>query len=218
MGTEKDPHRLKLAEPAHPVELAAYEIDVFEVTNGQFARFQIESDYEAEGDWRSHYTIGREDFPVANVTWNDAKEYCAWAGGRLPTEAEWEKAARGTEGLRYPWGDVFDWNKANTNEHGVRDTVEVGTLPEDKSPYGAYDMVGNVQEWTATELEPYPDAEIVDRNVFQRNYITVRGCSYAMKGEGMYLFSRTAAVPNALFGYGFRCVKDVPGQEEAPQE
>lgn len=209
MGAETDPHRLKLAEPAHKVDLPAYEIDVYEVTNGDFARFQIESDYEAQGDWRAHYTIGREDYPVANVTFEDAKAYCEYAGERLPTEAEWEKAARGNEELRYPWGAVFDWSKANVNEQGTRDTSEVGSFEEDKSPYGAYDMFGNVQEWVDTPLAPYPNGKVVDRNVFNRNYIVVRGASYAMKGDGMWLFSRTAAVPNAQFGYGFRCVKGV---------
>ncbi len=209
MGTDKDPHPLKLAEPAHKVNLPEYKIDVYEVTNGEFAKFQVESSYKAQGDWQSYYKIGREDYPVANVTWSDAKAYCEWAGKRLPTEAEWEKAARGTTSTRYPWGDVFDWTKANTNEHGVRDTLEVGSLPEDKSPYGSYDMFGNVQEWTADDLKPYPGAKLDD--VYKRKLKVIRGASYAMKGESMYLFSRTAAPAEAQWGIGFRCVQDVQG-------
>lgn len=209
MGTDNDPHNLKLAEPAHAVDLPAFEIGVYEVTNGEFARFQLDSDYSAEGDWRSYYKIGREDFPVANVTFEDAKAYCEWAGMRLPTEAEWEKAARGTEQLRYPWGDVFDFTFANTNEHGVRDTMEVGSFERDKSPHGVYDMMGNVQEWTASSLQAYPGAKPPDPSVFRRNVIVVRGASYAMKGGSMYLFSRTGAPPGAQWGYGFRCVRDV---------
>jgi len=209
MGTDNDPHRLKLAEPAHTVDLPEYEIGVYEVTNGEFARFQLDSDYSTEGDWRSYYKIGREDFPVANVTWDDAKAYCEWAGGRLPTEAEWEKAARDNKQLKYPWGDQFDWTKANTNEHGVRDTVEVGSLPDDKSPYGVYDMMGNVQEWTSDMLKPYPGAKPPDPSVFKHDLVVVRGGSYAMKGDSMFLFSRTASPPKAQYGYGFRCVKDV---------
>lgn len=218
MGTDKDPSRYKLAEPAHTVDLPEYEIDVYEVTNGQFARFQLESDYKAQGDWRSYYTIGREDYPVANITWEDAKAYCDWAGGRLPTEAEWEKAARGTEQLKYPWGDVFDWTKANTNEHGVRDTVEVGSIPSDKSPYGCYDMFGNVQEWTSEKLEPYPGAKPVDPTVYKRDMVALRGSSYALKGESMALYSRTGAPADAQHGYGVRCVKDVASAAGAGEE
>ena len=219
MGTDNDLSRYKLAEPAHTVDLPAYQIDVYEVTNGQFVRFQLESDYKAQGDWRSYYTIGREDYPVANVTWDDAKAFCEWAGGRLPTEAEWEKAARGTEQLKYPWGPVFDWTKANTNEHGVRDTVEVGSIPTDKSPYGCYDMFGNLQEWTSEKLAPYPDAKQVDPKVFKRGLIALRGSSYALKGESMGLYSRTGAVADAQQGYGFRCVKDIaPATESQPSE
>lgn len=206
VGIEKDPHPLKLAEPAHKVTLPEFKVDVYEVTNGQFARFQIESDYRAEGDWRSYYKIGREDYPVANVTLNDAKAFCEWAGKRLPTEVEWEKAARGTTLTRYPWGEVFDWAKANVNEHGVRDTMEVGSMPEDKSPYGAYDMFGNVQEWTIDELKPYPGG--APNDVYRRKLTVVRGASYAMKGDSMQLYSRTAAPPNAQWGIGFRCVQD----------
>jgi formylglycine-generating enzyme required for sulfatase activity len=218
MGSDRDPHRLNLAEPAHKVDLPEYEIDVYEVTNAQFARFQIESDYEAEGDWRSYYKIGREDYPVANVTWNDAMAYCEWAGKRVPTEAEWEKAARGNEELSYPWGEVFDWRKANTNEHGVRDTMEVGSMPEDISPYEVYDMMGNVQEWTADELTPYPESEAVDPSVFTKNLIVVRGGSYAMKGESMFLFSRTASPAMAQYGYGFRCVRGGGSEGEEEQD
>lgn len=217
MGSDVDPHKLKLARPAHPVTLPEYEIDVYEVTNGEFALFQIESDYTAEGDWRDFYKIGNEDFPVANVTWNDAKAYCEWAGKRLPTEAEWEKAARGTEGLLYPWGPVFDWTKSNVHENGTRNTMEVGSMPEDKSPYGVYDMFGNVQEWTDTRLAPYPGGEEVQPEIFRTDYKVVRGSSYAMKGEGMTLYSRTASLAKALYGYGFRCVRGGGEAEEGDQ-
>lgn len=216
MGFDKDPHKLKLAKPAHTVDLPEFEIDVYEVTNGEFARFQIESDYSAEGTWRDFYTIGNEDFPVANVTWDDAKAYCEWAGKRLPTEAEWEKAARGTEELFYPWGPVFDLSKTNVFETGNRNTLEVGSKPDDISPYGAYDMYGNLQEWTETRLAPYPEGEEVDPNIFRTDYKVVRGCSYAMKGSGMTLYSRTAALPKALYGYGFRCVRG--GETEEAEE
>ncbi|HRV07323.1 MAG TPA: SUMF1/EgtB/PvdO family nonheme iron enzyme [Acidobacteriota bacterium] len=220
MGSDVMPGTPPLAAPAHKVTLPAYEIDVYEVTNVEFARFQIESDYEAQGDWRTYYKIGREEHPVANVTWEDAKAYCEWAGKRLPTEAEWEKAARGTEGLRYPWGEVFDWTKTNTNEHGVRDVLPVGSLPDDKSPYGVYDIFGNIQEWTADTLEPYPGAKTEGLgNVYNKKYKVVRGSSYAMKGESMALWTRAGFLPNSQYGIGFRCARDVeqPGGETQTQ-
>ena len=216
MGSDKMPGSPPIAAPAHTVSLPDFEIDVYEVTNGQFARFQLESDYEAEGDWRSSYTIGREDNPVANLTWGDAKEFCAWAGKRLPTEVEWEKAARGTEGLRFPWGDTFDWTKANTNEHGVRDVIEVGSLVSDKSPYGCYDMMGNVTEWTSDILEPYPDGKTEGIPFYNGRYVAVRGGSYALKGESMTLWTRAGYMAGSQFGIGFRCARG--GAEEAEAE
>jgi formylglycine-generating enzyme required for sulfatase activity len=216
MGSDKMPGSPPMAAPAHQLTLPDYEIDVFEVTNGQFARFQLESEYEAEGDWRSSYTIGREDYPVANVTWLDAQEYCKWAGKRLPTEPEWEKAARGSEGMRYPWGEVFDWTKSNTNEHGVRDVIEVGSLEADKSPYGCYDVMGNVTEWTADILEPYPDGRTEGIVAYNGRYVAVRGASYALKGESMTLWTRSGYMAGSQFGIGFRCARG--GEEPEAEE
>ena len=215
LGSDDKAGNPPTASPGHSVDLPAYDIDVFEVTNGEFARFQLEGDYSAEGDWRSFYTIGKEDFPVANVTWEDAKAYCEWAGKRLPTEAEWEKAARGPDGYAYPWGDVFDWTKSNTNEHGIRDTVEVGSVAYDESGYGVRDTLGNVQEWTGEMLKPYEGNKTKGVVAFNGRYVAVRGSSYAMKGGSMWLWTRSGFFPKSQFGIGFRCVKDLETEEEA---
>lgn len=213
MGSDENPGSPPFAEPAHPVELPEYYMDAYEVTNGEFARFQLESDYEAEGDWRSSYTIGKEDFPVANVTLEDARAFCEWADKRLPTEAEWEKAARGPDNLSYPWGTEFDATITNTNENGIRNVVEVGTSG-DESGYGLYDTMGNVQEWTSDILRPYEgaSAEVQNHPAVNGDYYVVRGASYAMKGRSMHLWTRSGYLPKSQFGLGFRCARDAEGE------
>lgn len=207
--------RPALEAPAHKVDLPAYYIDVYEVTFGQWIEFVAESGYETEGNWRILYGIGKEDFPVANVTWNDALAYAEWAGKRLATEAEWEKAARGPEGFAYPWGNEWDSMKSNCNEFGERNTLEVGRVEADKSAYGVYDMMGNVQEWTAEKLKPYKGSPARRERVFRRGYVAVRGASYAIKGGTSYLWTRSAYLPKSQYGLGFRCVKDVESEEAA---
>lgn len=206
----------QVAMPQHAVDLPAYYIDVYEVTHGEWIKFLTETDFVPEGNWRQFYSIGQEDNPVTNVTWEDAKAYCEWAGKRLPTEAEWEKAARGPDNTRYSWGDIWDPMNANSSEMGMRNTMEVGANPADKSPYGVYDVVGNTQEWTADKLAPYPDSPARRDDSFRSNYIAVRGGSYNIKGRTMGLFSRSGYAPDGQYGIGFRCAKDA--EEESPAE
>jgi formylglycine-generating enzyme required for sulfatase activity len=203
-----------LEVPEHTVDLPSYYMDVYELTNGEWIQFLTESDYGPKGDWRRFYSIGKEDYPVVNVTWEDAKTYCKASGKRLPTEAEWEKAARGTDGLKYPWGEVWK-SESNTEEHGVRNNIEVGEMPADRSPFGIYDMMGNTQEWTANELEPYPDNPDSRDESFRNNFMAVRGGSYAMRGRSMALYMRSAYLADAQYGIGFRCARD---SEETVQE
>jgi formylglycine-generating enzyme required for sulfatase activity len=212
MGNDKD----KFASPQHKETLPAYYIDVYEVTFGQWIEFTTKSGFNEESDWRSFYTVGKENFPVANITLDDAQAYAKWAGKRLPTEAEWEKAGRGTEGFLYPWGNTWDPTKSNCGEYGMRNTVEVGQMKLDKSPYGVYDMMGNVQEWTSDELKPYKGNKDAGDETFRRGYRVVRGASFVMypsKGGGMFLYTRSGYFAKAQYGLGFRCVKDA----EAPK-
>ena len=141
--------------PRHRLNLDAFHIDRHEVTNAQFARF-IQAGNNAQGDWRQ-YASGKDQHPVVNVTWHDAVAYCKWAGKRLPTEAEWEKAARGTDGRRYPWGETWEPSRANGNMT-VKTTTPVGSYPTGTSPYGIHDMAGNVWEWVSSLYRPYPYA------------------------------------------------------------
>lgn len=144
--------------PAHRVVLGAYYIGKYLVTNAQYERFVKDTghrvpyldDPRAQSEnWDREsrtYPPGRARHPVVLVSWHDAQAYCAWAGGRLPTEAEWEKAARGgLEGKRYPWGDEIHPGLANYDTQSG--TTPVGTYPP--NGYGLYDMAGNVWEWVA---------------------------------------------------------------------
>lgn len=130
--------------PRHTVYLAAYHICRYPVTNGQFARFISETGYDAGNKWKSSVNAGEENHPVVHVSWIDAMAYCRWAGGTLPTEAQWEKAARGTDGRIYPWGNTWDQTLCHMNSKG---TTAVGAYPGGASPYGIMDMAGNVWEW-----------------------------------------------------------------------
>ena len=216
MGSDIRPDGLKdrpaLYEPEHTVDLPAYQIHVFEVTNAEFTRFQIEGDYVAEGDWRRFSSIEKGYYPVANVTWEDAKGYCEWIGGRLPTEAEWEKAARSPDGRPYPWGDKWDPTKSNCNEKGHQTLVEVGEIETDSSPYDVRDMMGNVQEWVSDEFMAYPRSPARENPYFQRGWFSARGGSYAIKGKSSPLWTRAAYLPRGQYGTGFRCAKDVEGE------
>lgn len=145
--------------PQRVVNLPAFFIDQLEVTNRQYKQFTDATGWQAPQSWmKGMYPENADFLPVTSVTWWDASAYARWAKKRLPTEAEWEKAARGTDGRRYPWGDEFAADFANND----RDLLPAGAKAAGTSPYGVLDMAGNVAEWTASayELYPRPDAEL----------------------------------------------------------
>ena len=141
--------------PVHQVHLSAYYIDQHEVTNRQFRVFLHESHYRGQppGKWLTDdkARAAPESSPVVYVNFHDADSFAAWAGKQLSTEAQWEMAARSTDGRRYPWGDeAAKWSRPRA----FRQVEPVMTFPEDKSPYGIFDMAGNVQEWTRDVYDP----------------------------------------------------------------
>jgi formylglycine-generating enzyme required for sulfatase activity len=133
--------------PVHTVHLDGYYMDKYEVTNVAYKQCVDSGTCQLPADVNRYNDPYYSDHPVVYVDWNMAKTYCEWRGARLPTEAEWEKAARGSDGRTYPWGDGMDCNKANSQSVCVSDTTKVGSYESGKSPYGIYDMAGNVWEW-----------------------------------------------------------------------
>lgn len=166
--------------------LKAFYIDKYEVTNEEFKKFRGEHTFSAK----------EGKFPVRDISYFDAEEYCKWAGKRLPTEEEWEKAARGTDGRKYPWGEKFDAKMANTTESGGK-VAPVGSFEKGVSPYGIYDMAGNVWEWTDSWFGA------------DKKYRVMRGGSYFEAGASMsQTTKRLRSIPDDIHEYlGFRCAK-----------
>lgn len=160
---------LKFEQPEQSPNLPEFWIDQNLVTNAEYKRFLDANpsypvpmlDLNAVRPWNwdqaaRTFPQGRENYPVVLVTWGDAAAYCQWAGKRLPTEAEWEKAARGTDGRLYPWGNTWEADKTTVGKAGAKDASPAGQFQSGASPYGAFDMVGNVWQWTSSLDKAYP--------------------------------------------------------------
>jgi serine/threonine-protein kinase len=144
-------------QPMHCLYLPTYRISRVPVTNAQYGAFVHATGHRAPGGWQDGgFPEGKEHHPVVYVDWHDAMAFCRWAGVRLPTEAEWEKAARGADRRLYPWGNTPPTLNRCNYGWKVDDTTEVGAFPEGASPYGVLDMAGNIDEWTNTLYRPYP--------------------------------------------------------------
>jgi formylglycine-generating enzyme required for sulfatase activity len=137
------------------LELPDFYIDTWPVTNKEYMSFLIEQNITPPATWRGKmFPQNKADHPVTGISWYEAVDYAKWAGKRLPTTAEWEKAARGTDGQRYPWGEMFDMQRCNTLESNRKTSTPVTQHPNGASIYGVLDMAGNVWEWTTDEVMP----------------------------------------------------------------
>jgi len=203
--------------PHHIVYLPGYYIDLKEVTFADYQKF-VESVKAAPAvvpvfqDDLSKITAPEQ--PVVGVSWYQAQNYCDWAGKRLPTEAEWEKAARGEDGFRWPWGESSDVRAANTigEEDGFRYSAPPGRFEGGRSPYGVYDMAGNVSEWVADAYDPnyYKDSPFRSpKGPQDEKHRVYRGGSWNDSFQNVRAAKRFAAAPHQSSAViGIRCARD----------
>ena len=217
--------------PEHTVTLNAYYIDQFEVTSGRYQKFIESARRNVPPTWDDESVQAMGDLPAVGMSWTDAAAYCKWAGRRLPTEAEWEKAARGTDGRRYPWGhmqpfvDIANYNRGmwvseaitlvpvNSGLEGM--SVRHGLKDGGKSPYGLFHMAGNAAEWVADWYDREFYQKSVDKNPTGPSTgekHVMRGGSWADLPIALRVTARFSADPDfEERTIGFRCAVD-PGK------
>lgn len=211
-------------KPVHQVSLDAYYLDKYEVTVGRYAKFLDATGFNGPPKWTTMDQPLHQKRPIVNVDWSDASNYCEWAGKRLPTEAEWEKAARGADGRIYPWGNEppdplrANYGKEKWNNHDALQPV--GQLKDGKSPYGIYDLAGNVWEWVSDWYDPDYYTTSPPQNPKgpkSGKYKVLRGGSWDLAPENLRSTRRDLNIPLAPsyespayrnFNSGFRCAKN----------
>lgn len=201
--------------PEHEISLPLFYIDQHEVTNAEY-KFFIDAT-----EWRPppyfvdrDVPAGRERFPISQVNWYEAEHYCRWRGKRLPSEAEWEKAARGTDGREFPWGNDFELIKqgVKANDPDAGEIAPVGSFKEGMSPYGVMDMAGNVWEWTSDWYRSYPNGTFQSALFGEKQKVFRGGGGGRVGHYALPLFYRSAyrssiAPEQAFADLGFRCAK-----------
>lgn len=215
---QADRHMLGPEDPAHDVYLSAYYIDRFEVTNAAYAEYLEATGQKRKPRYWDDPQFNQPRQPVVGVSWKEAQAYCRWRGKRLPTEAEWEKAARGKRPVKYPWGDSDPTaDKVNYNNE-VGKTAPVGSYEAGQSDYGVHDLSGNVAEWVQDWhwaeyylFSPKKDPQGPEKG----HYKIIRGGNWQNNKKDVRLTYRNATVPSLRQDtVGFRCAASVPEAEE----
>ena len=214
--------------PMHVRFLEAYLIEQYPVTNAEYATFVQETNHSPPPYWKNgDFAPEDANFPVVHVSWHDSNAYAQWAGKRLPTEAEWEKACRGPDGRIYPWGNVFVPDESESPETPAEtlqiltaSLTPVGVRPATVSPYGIGDAAGNVWEWTADWYQPYSDSNHPTlKQAVDDKQKALRGGSWLEVRDGtaeryFRCANRLHAPPDYAAGnIGFRCVHEVPSEQ-----
>jgi serine/threonine-protein kinase len=200
--------------PAHAVTVAPFYIDKEPVTQAQYGKFIEATGYKGRGESvgsGSPKTLPGDSFdrPVTNESWEDAQAFCQWKGQRLPTEAEWEFAARGTDGRLYPWGNSFNSALVDSLEAGLGHPEPVGIRPNNASPFEVLDMSGNVWQWCADGYKPYPGQ--TSAFFIPDDAKVIRGGSFKSDQEHVTTTTRNldhASTRSPLIG--FRCARSMP--------
>ncbi len=210
--------------PEHIALTEAFYIDLYEVTNGDYREFVKVTGHEAPFHWPDgNLPKGKEKHPVTYVNWLDADAYCKWKGKRLPTEQEWEKAARGEDGNIYPWGNVWVLTKSNNPYKGSTGTEPVGSYPDGRSPYGLFDMSGNVWEWVDSYYLPHPGNPIPKAEYGREKRILKGGSWFDCLSYGCGLsaptFNRAFFNPEVRNNsFGFRCALSAKPEKSAQSQ
>ncbi len=221
--------RLPDEGPEHKMTVGEFWIDKYEVTNFQYKKFIDATKRRSPNHFENRtFPQNKIDHPVTFVTWKDANAYCKWADKRLPSDKEWEKAARGTDVRIYPWGDVYDTDNVNSPQRWLQlklqgDTTPVGVFEGGKSPYGLYDMSGNVWEWTSSWYQAYP-GNTEPSESYGQTYKTLKGgswwnCSFYKCGISAPTFNRSFFLRSTKNkSFGFRCAKDGSAKDGSAKE
>ena len=214
MGSDEGPAH---EGPEHVASLKEYKIDVYPVTNAQYKQFVDVMGIKSPLHWSvGAYPIDRANHPVVNVDWQEARAYAEWVGKRLPTEAEWEKAARGRDGRTYPWGEMFSRDRLNSGSQSGS-TTPVDKYPGGASPYGVADLCGNVSEWVADwySEDYHRDSPLTDpTGPTEGKHKVIKGGFFGETSGGVRAACRAFYPPGASRdNLGFRCARDPGGSQ-----
>jgi formylglycine-generating enzyme required for sulfatase activity len=212
----RDPAEYEDERPQRLAYIDGYYIDRLEVSNAQFKKFLAETGYVARG-YVDTPSFNAPELPAVVLRWEDAVAYAEWAGKRLPTEAEWEKAARGTDGRIWPWGNEWDPTKLSGNDgtgaiDGYPQAAPVGSFPQGRSPYDVLDMAGNVWEWVEDwyQGDYYENAPATNpKGPDSGDGHVLRGGGWAESKDYTRCANRRGGNPGSILR-GFRCAMDVP--------